>query len=176
MLFDSEHISANTSDLTDPVCGMSVTIESEHHLQHDHGDYYFCSSGCRDKFAASPESYLNPEPSDQSTCHDDSSQISTTYTCPMHPEVEQQGPDSCPMCGMALEPKGLPVVESKVEYTCPMHPEVVQDSPGSCPKCGMALEAKTITVDEDNAELVDMTRRFWISTTLAFPVFLLAMI
>lgn len=174
---NNEHGSASTSDLTDPVCGMAVTIESEHYLHHNHHDYYFCSLYCKDKFSASPETYLNPVPSNKTTCqHDSCSLSSSTYTCPMHPEVEQQGPGSCPKCGMALEPKGLPLVATKVEYTCPMHPEVVQDHPGSCPKCGMALEAKTITVEEKNEELIDMTRRFWASTALALPVFFLAMI
>lgn len=174
---DKKHISARASDLKDPICGMDVTTESEHHLQHNHHDYYFCSSYCMDKFAASPETYLKPVPSNKSSCHDDSCSLaSATYTCPMHPEVEQQGPGSCPKCGMALEPKGLPAVTSKVEYTCPMHPEIVQDHPGSCPKCGMALEAKTITAEEKNEELIDMTRRFWISAVLALPVFILAMI
>ncbi len=174
---NNEHISASASNLKDPICGMDVTIKSEHHLQHNHHDYYFCSSYCKDKFAASPEIYLNPVPSNKSSCHDDSCSLaSATYTCPMHPEVEQQGPGSCPKCGMALEPKGLPVVASKVEYSCPMHPEVVRDHPDSCPKCGMALEAKTITAEEKNEELIDMTRRFWISAVLALPVFILAMI
>jgi Cu+-exporting ATPase len=174
---NNEHISASASNLKDPICGMDVTIKSEHHLQHNHHDYYFCSSYCKDKFSASPETYLNPVPLNKSSCHDDSCSLaSATYTCPMHPEVEQQGPGSCPKCGMALEPKGLPVVASKVEYSCPMHPEVVRDHPDSCPKCGMALEAKTITAEEKNEELIDMTRRFWISAVLALPVFILAMI
>ena len=63
-------------------------------------------------------------------------------------------------------------------YTCPMHPEVQQDHPGSCPKCGMALEPKTVTAGtdaEENAELHDMTKRFWISAVLTLPVFVLAM-
>ena len=63
-------------------------------------------------------------------------------------------------------------------YTCPMHPEVQQDHPGNCPKCGMTLEPKLATAgtdDEENAELRDMTRRFWIGAALALPVFLLAM-
>ena len=63
-------------------------------------------------------------------------------------------------------------------YTCPMHPEVQQDHPGDCPKCGMTLEPKTATAgtdDEENAELRDMTRRFWIGAALALPVFVLAM-
>src|ERR1700678_3587923 len=63
-------------------------------------------------------------------------------------------------------------------YTCPMHPEVQQDHPGECPKCGMTLEPKTATAgpaDEENAELRDMTTRFWIGAALALPVFVLAM-
>ncbi|HEY9097619.1 MAG TPA: copper-translocating P-type ATPase [Thiobacillus sp.] len=97
------------------------------------------------------------------------------YTCPMHPEVQQAGPGACPKCGMALEPMGVPAAVAKTEYTCPMHPEVVQDHPGSCPKCGMALEPRTVTVEEDDAELRDMSRRFWFSTILAIPVFISAM-
>jgi Cu+-exporting ATPase len=98
------------------------------------------------------------------------------YTCPMDPEVRQQGPGDCPKCGMALEPVvGLPQT-TKTEYTCPMHPEIVRDEPGSCPICGMALEPRTITAEEEkNPELVNMTRRFWISTALTIPVLLVAM-
>jgi Cu+-exporting ATPase len=63
-------------------------------------------------------------------------------------------------------------------YTCPMHPEIQQDHPGECPKCGMTLERKTATAgtdDDENAELRDMTKRFWFGTALALPVFVLAM-
>lgn len=164
-------------ELTDPVCGMTVTENSEHHHHHKDKNYYFCSSGCFNKFKTNPDKYLNPAPEDSSACPDGSCSLSTdTYTCPMHPEIEQQGPGSCPKCGMALEFKGVPVVKTKVEYTCPMHPEVIQDHPGSCPKCGMALEPKTFTIEEKNEELIDMTRRFWVSSVLALPVFILAMI
>ena len=100
---------------------------------------------------------------------------SAIYTCPMHPEVEQQGPGSCPKCGMALEPKGVPVIATKTEYTCPMHPEIVQDHPGSCPKCGMALEAVTVEAEDDTSELDYMSRRFWVSAVLAIPVLFSAM-
>ena len=175
MLDKSKHLNV-TASLTDPVCGMNVTADSEYHFFHKNNDYYFCSQGCEDKFSAAPDKYLSPVAQQESHCVENSCRLSsTTYTCPMHPEVEQQGPGACPKCGMALEPKGLPVVETKVEYTCPMHPEIVHDHPGSCPKCGMALEAKTVTLEERNEELIDMARRFWISTLLALPVFLLAM-
>ena len=101
------------------------------------------------------------------------------YTCPMHPEVRQENPGNCPKCGMSLEP--IDSMESKAfethaEYVCPMHPEIIRSEPGSCPKCGMALEPRGIPgEDEENQELTDMSRRFWLSTGLAIPVFILAM-
>ncbi len=172
-------VGGNEIQLKDPVCGMDVTTDSDFYLNHRDHDYYFCSQGCEDKFEASPDAYLNPTPQQDSYCPDDSCSLTadtSIYTCPMHPEIEQKGPGSCPKCGMALESKGLPVAETKTEYTCPMHPEIVQDHPGNCPKCGMALEPKTVAVEEKNEELIDMTRRFWASTVLALPVFILAMI
>src|SRR5262249_10492091 len=67
-------------------------------------------------------------------------------------------------------------MSSSLEYTCPMHPEIVRPSPGSCPICGMALEPRTVTaVEGENAELVDMTRRFWVAVVFSTPVFLLRM-
>lgn len=86
----------------DPVCGMDVDpATAKHHVRHDEADYYFCSAGCRTKFEANPQKYLEPaakhvaEPMPEGTI----------YTCPMHPEVRQEGPGSCPICGMALEPE-----------------------------------------------------------------------
>jgi len=92
------------------------------------------------------------------------------WTCPMHPEVAQDGPGSCPKCGMALDPPALPAVG---RYTCPMHPEVAQDGPGSCPRCGMALEP--VAGEADDGELRDMTRRFQVSAALAGPLLVVAM-
>jgi Cu+-exporting ATPase len=169
--------------LTDPVCGMQVAEDSEYRHLHDGRKYLFCSGSCHDKFVASPDKYLNPEETVSTAesgspgyCADDTCDTDTTlYTCPMHPEVQKTGPGACPKCGMALEPVGVPVVQTRTEYTCPMHPEIVQDHPGSCPKCGMALEPRTIEAEEDTTELDDMTRRFWVSTALAVPVFITAM-
>ena len=102
-----------------------------------------------------------------------------TYTCPMHPEVRQENPGNCPKCGMALElmnPVESKAAESHTDYVCPMHPEIVRSEPGSCPKCGMALEPRDVAPEvEENRELTEMTRRFWVSTALAIPVFILAM-
>src|SRR5947208_4521387 len=98
-----------------------------------------------------------------------------TYTCPMHPEVRQPKPGSCPKCGMALEPVGVEAPTTRTEYVCPMHPQIVRDAPGSCPICGMALEPRTVTGDEENAELRDMTRRFWVSVALSVPLLVFVM-
>jgi Cu+-exporting ATPase len=158
------------SALTDPVCDMQVAADSEHRHVHEGTEYLFCSDSCQDKFVAVPEKYLHPEELEPVAEAD-----ASLYTCPMHPEIEQQGPGACPKCGMALEPKSVPLVAAKTEYTCPMHPEIVQDHPGACPKCGMALEPRTVEAEEDTGELDYMSRRFWASAILAIPVFFSAM-
>jgi Cu+-exporting ATPase len=77
---------------------------------------------------------------------------------------------------MALEPLDIGAALSKTEYSCPMHSEIVRWEPGSCPICGMALEPRTVRLEEEaNPELVDMSRRFWISAALSAPLFLLAL-
>jgi Cu+-exporting ATPase len=84
----------------DPVCGMEVDPPTTvHRATYDSRAYYFCSSDCRDKFIASPSTYVTPvsEPSK-------SVPEGTIYTCPMHPQIRQVGPGFCPICGMALEP------------------------------------------------------------------------
>lgn len=101
---------------------------------------------------------------------------SKMYTCPMHPEVKQDHPGSCPKCGMDLELiQGIK--ESSVTYICPMHPEVEQESPGSCPKCGMDLERKEVEAgdEEEDAHLKLMTLKFWVCAVLTLPVLVLEM-
>jgi len=115
----------------DPICGMTVDETTAPHAERDGQAFYFCSEHCRKVFLSAPATAKPQE-----------------------------------------KPHG------KTIYTCPMHPEVQQDHPGSCPKCGMALEPMTAsagTNEGENAELQDMTRRFWIGAALALPVFLLAM-
>jgi P-type Cu+ transporter len=110
---------------------------------YDGQTYYFCSTHCLERFRKDPAAFLN-KPATVPVMID---RAATT-------EAQARG----------------------VEYTCPMHPEIVRDRPGSCPICGMALEPRTITLDEEeNPELVDMTRRFWVSVLLSLPVFLLGM-
>jgi P-type Cu+ transporter len=84
----------------DPVCGMKVDPHTaKHRAEYGGRPYYFCSAGCREKFLTDPERYLksSDKPVQPVTA-------ATIYTCPMHPEIRQAGPGSCPICGMALEP------------------------------------------------------------------------
>jgi Cu+-exporting ATPase len=97
------------------------------------------------------------------------------YICPMCDGVWSATPAACPKCGMALE-SATPFAVAKTQYTCPMHPEILKDEPGDCPICGMALDPVTVTADaRPNHELIDMTRRFWLSAALALPVMIIAM-
>ena len=163
----------NLAQLTDPVCGMKVSADSEFSFPFDGSEYYFCCQGCAQKFSTDPVGYLSGEAQQAAAMAEPVS--GALYICPMDPEIEQDHPGSCPICGMALEVAGAPVLNTRTEYTCPMHPEIVQDEPGSCPKCGMALESRSIVIEERNEELIDMSRRFWIGLVLALPVFVLAM-
>ncbi len=99
------------------------------------------------------------------------------YTCPMHPEIRQSHPGSCPKCGMALEPVGPAPTAARTEYVCPMHPQIVRSVPGNCPICGMTLEPRVVVgaEEEESPELRDMTRRFWVSVALTVPLLFLAM-
>ncbi len=141
-----------TESHIDPVCKMIVLPETAAAtFDHEGKTYYFCNPGCKVKFAADPKEYL------------------------LTAETQRRG-DNEGGNATVMERAFLDNPKSKIEYTCPMHPEIVRVGPGSCPKCGMALEPKEITLDDQpDRELVDMTRRFWISSVLTLPVFVLAM-
>lgn len=94
-------VSDNAVKVTDPVCGMTVdAATTAHHAEHAGQEYHFCSAGCRTKFVANPDAYLSdkPKPEPMAT-------PGAIWTCPMHPQVRQEGPGTCPICGMALEPE-----------------------------------------------------------------------
>lgn len=171
----------------DPVCGMTVDeAKAADKFEYQGKTHLFCSRGCGVRFRANPDRYLSGGAEPMHLMHDSNlpSRLHSigmpggedaTYTCPMHPEVRQQGTGSCPKCGMALERETPVAAAMTVEYTCPMHPEVVRTEPGSCPICGMALEPRTVTAEESNPELIEMSRRFWGSAALTLPLFVLAM-
>ena len=94
------HGDKSVAGVKDPVCGMTVDPHTaKHRHTHEGHPYYFCSARCREKFVAEPATYLTPETKPAAPVP-----AGTIYTCPMHPEIRQEGPGSCPICGMALEP------------------------------------------------------------------------
>jgi Cu+-exporting ATPase len=131
-------VSETATNLTfalDPVCGMKVNPDTTpHHATYDGVHYHFCSSGCLGKFTADPAKYLSDSKRAESVATP-----GAMWTCPMHPEIRQQGPGTCPICGMALEPE-----EPSLD-------------------------------DAPNPELVDFTRRWWVSAALAVPLLILTM-
>jgi P-type Cu+ transporter len=179
--------------IIDPVCGMTVDPARAAGKQKHGGEtYYFCSRRCLVKFTADPDTILKQprrrgahehgagaSAADHAMVTDqalESDEGARAYVCPMDPEVRESKPGACPKCGMALEPETIAAPATRIEYVCPMHPEIVRDEPGSCPICGMALEPRTATLeDAPNPELVDMTRRFWVSAALSLPLFIVAM-
>jgi len=182
-----DHVN-NTHQHLDPVCGMEVDPATAAASQeHDGRRYYFCSAGCAEKFQADPSEYVaqtgtskRPAPSPAAQEHPAGTAAGTKaiYTCPMHPDVRQEGPGACPECGMALEPLvPLTAAKGKTQYICPMHLEIVRDEPASCPICGMALEPRTAAGDgeQEDPEFTDMMRRLWISGVLSVPLLVVAM-
>jgi heavy metal translocating P-type ATPase len=95
----------------DPVCGMRVNAQSPHQLNHDGQSYYFCCNSCLEKFRKDPAAWLEPSkrPAPKAVAKD------AIFTCPMHLEIEQVGPGTCPLCGMALEPKEASAEEDTSE-------------------------------------------------------------
>jgi len=88
------------TDIKDIVCGMEVSSHSQYHHHYGNNRYYFCSESCRGKFIDNPERYL----AKRISIPKEESEEPIVYTCPMHPEVRQSSPGSCPKCGMALDP------------------------------------------------------------------------
>ncbi len=130
----------------DPVCGMTVDMDkTKHKSVHERVEYGFCSGGCKTKFDADPAAYLKPA---------------------FDPAALD--PRRKPQAATATAPAGS-------KWTCPMHPEILRDGPGDCPICGMALEPVMPTDDAPNPELVDFTRRMWVSAALSVPLLVLGM-
>lgn len=163
-----DHPGATATDagtVRDPVCGMMVDpATTPHHARHDGNDYALCSDGCRRRFIADPQRYLTapagvvkPAPA------------GTRYTCPMHPEIAQDGPGSCPLCGMALEP-AIPSLEDDE------NPELTDfrrrfwwSLPLSVATMALAMLAMTPVLHGLSPDL-----RVWIELALATPVVLWA--
>ena len=134
----------------DPICGMTVSVDSEYRAERDGQIFYFCCPRCREQFLNPSLTQIgNPCQSQLVTipacCHGegntsiDPSQIMSDYYCPMCEGVESDSPGECPICGMALEPTRAPTLDRKIIYSCTTHPAVVQNEPGECPNAGDLL-------------------------------------
>ncbi len=147
---------------TDPVCGMTVDpATAKHRAEHRGQHYYFCSAGCRTKFAAAPQKYLRPREAEPVV-------EGTTYTCPMHPEIRQDGPGACPICGMALEPD-MPTAERGP------NPELADMTRRFW--IGAALALPVVAVEMSGHfgwHWIDPVRANWIQFAFATPVVLWA--
>ncbi|MCB1692124.1 MAG: YHS domain-containing protein, partial [Pseudomonadales bacterium] len=111
---DHGAVNADAGSVRDPVCGMRVDPRlSDHRLVHEGTTYYFCSAGCLGKFRQDPGKYLSGpnEHAEQTTSGGENR--GRKYTCPMHPEIVRDQPGDCPICGMALEPMGVPAGEDE---------------------------------------------------------------
>ncbi len=148
----------------DPVCGMSVDPQTaKYRFAYGGQDYFFCSGRCRERFAAEPEKFMQPKPPGPAAA------AGSIYTCPMHPEVKQIGPGSCPICGMALEPEQISLDDKP-------DPELVDMTSRFWIALALTLPVFVIEMGGHLGlmHLVPQSWSNWISLALATPVVLWA--
>ena len=156
----------SAGEALDPVCGMRVDPhQTPHRHSHAGRTYYFCCGGCLAKFVANPAKYLDVHATEPTAPVPEG----TTYTCPMHPQIRQVGPGSCPICGMALEPE-MVTAESGV------NPELTDMMRRFWIGLGLALPLVAIEMGEHLAGLRVLTGSWsnWVELALATPVVLWA--
>ena len=153
------------SEFIDPVCGMSVVPETAAgKYDFDSKTYYFCSPGCLNKFKQNPASFLEKEREEKAVAESEG----VEYTCPMHPEIVQIGPGSCPKCGMALEPKVMTLDDAP-------DPEYIEMKRRFWISAVLTLPVFALAMAEmlpNFHELISPTVSIWIQFVLATPVVL----
>ena len=151
---DHEHV--------DPVCGMTVDpAKTPHHATHEGVEYHFCNPRCREKFVADPGKYLSPREPEAPAA------AGTIYTCPMHPEIRQQGPGTCPICGMALEPEMPSLDEDENPELVDFRRRFRWTLPLTVAVFGLAMFGQYFPA-------IDADTRTWLEFVLATPVVLWA--
>jgi Cu+-exporting ATPase len=161
-----DHHAHTAATVHDPVCGMTVDpATSKHRFDYRGETYHFCSADCRTKFAADPISYLEKDSKPKAAVPE-----GTIYTCPMHPEIRQVGPGSCPICGMALEPE-------VASLDAPPNPELADMTRRFWIGLVLALPAVVLEMGGHLVAghgWVDQTLSNWIQFAFATPVVLWA--
>jgi len=167
--------------LRDPVCGMTVDPEAgKPRASHDGRDFHFCNPGCRDRFVAAPDDFIQAEDPvcgmriDRATArHMERHDGQRFYFCSARCAEKFA---AAPADFLGSRPAAAPMPEGTL-YTCPMDPEIVRDAPGDCPICGMALEPMGVPAGDQgpNPELVDFRRRFLVGAVLTVPLLVLSM-
>ena len=159
--------------LKDPVCGMTVTPQSHHFLEHEGKPVYFCSAGCKGKFSVDPAKYLPAAPNANAAASPPQSPrfepapAGARYTCPMHPEVLQDHPGSCPKCGMALEP----VIPTLDEGESPELQDFKRRFVWTLP---LTVVVTLLAMVGHRLQWFDMATQSWIELVLSLPIVLWA--
>ncbi len=156
-----------STTVKDPVCGMTVdSATTLYHAEFEGHEHFFCSAGCLAKFSADPHRYLHGVANQVTNRTDDIPQ-GTIWTCPMHPQIRQMGPGSCPICGMALEPLE-PTLDDKP------NPELIDMSRrlGISTILSVPLVTLTFGAEIFGWQLVPMQISVWLQLALATPVVL----
>lgn len=160
-----------TQPLKDPVCGMDVTVASPHVLQHEGISIYFCSAGCKTKFAANPSKYpMAPTDSSEPMKTSELTNMESTgivYTCPMHPEIRQDHQGSCPKCGMALEPE-MPSIDERE------NPELVDFKRRFIWTLPLTIIVTILAMTGHRLQWFEMATQSWIEMVLTLPIVLWA--
>ena len=149
---------------TDPVCGMKVAANPEKLVVHEAVQYYFCSHRCVDKFKLDPARYLHPE---EHPTPELAAAPGAMYTCPMHPEIRQDHPGSCPKCGMALEPE-MPSLDDEENH------ELVDFRRRFWWTLPLTVMVTTLAMFGHSWGWFTMTTQSWIELLLTLPIVLWA--
>jgi Cu+-exporting ATPase len=197
---NSKNLESESHVAKDPICGMTVDPrKAAAKIDHAGQTYYFCSKGCAQRFAQSPEKYAaataeSPNLPDTRPVLQSSAAVKRVYGAEKSAAVANSqvvaNPAAAPSAGHspaestgsahnhAAPASSAPSATPQgVRYTCPMHPQIVQVGPGSCPICGMALEPMDpLAAVEADPEYDSMRKRFWISAALSLPLLVLAML
>ena len=155
--------------LKDPVCGMTVTEQSRHMLQHEGQTIYFCSAGCKSKFENNPAKYSNvsANASTSAPATLEPTPVGAIYTCPMHPQIRQDHPGACPICGMSLEPEMPTLDEGENLELRDFRRRVLWTLP-------LTMVVTVLAMAGHRLQWFEMATQSWIELVLTLPIVLWA--